>query len=489
MNPAVESDSERILRGRPRGKRANIKYLFSTDRRFPAACGGELQFGRVFFSGGLAKRDRIVPRLPVDGRSREPRVRSGKYFRTDQSLPLASDTDIQSARQSLILVRKSLSRLSDYVERESYRGYDPYDALLSPAASHPLFRTPYPRIAFTQILRRLPFNLRPVLGIPMCLNPKGLALFLSGTAARQAAGFPVDQSERIRRLVRLLEDNRSRGFHGICWGYPFPWQNRNQLYPAFTPTLVNTGFAGHALLDAYAVTGDRKPRDMAASAVRFILEDLCRVVNDKTRLCLGYTPLDGSRIYNSNAIGASFLARIGSLLDREDWVRTARRMMSWVSEHQNSDGSWAYGDSPSQGWIDLHHTAFILESLSRYEAAIADRRFRTANEKGTAYFLRTFFRDDGSASLWHDRSFPKDIHAFAAVAALCAVPQDDAVRHKRRSLVRWLVTHMQDPSGFFYYQRHRHYCIRIPYMRWSQAWAFHGLAASLSADSGNGEGH
>jgi endoglucanase len=40
---APESDSERIPRGLPRGKRANIRCLFSTDRRFPAACGGELQ--------------------------------------------------------------------------------------------------------------------------------------------------------------------------------------------------------------------------------------------------------------------------------------------------------------------------------------------------------------------------------------------------------------------------------------------------------------
>jgi 4-amino-4-deoxy-L-arabinose transferase-like glycosyltransferase len=60
--PAPESDSERIPRGPlrgikllyyqiiedlPRGKRANIRCLFSTDRRFPAACGGELQSVRT----------------------------------------------------------------------------------------------------------------------------------------------------------------------------------------------------------------------------------------------------------------------------------------------------------------------------------------------------------------------------------------------------------------------------------------------------------
>ena len=39
----IESFSERIPRGLPRGKRANIIVFFLKDRRFPAACGGELQ--------------------------------------------------------------------------------------------------------------------------------------------------------------------------------------------------------------------------------------------------------------------------------------------------------------------------------------------------------------------------------------------------------------------------------------------------------------
>ncbi|MBN2201791.1 terpene cyclase/mutase family protein [bacterium] len=395
----------------------------------------------------------------------------------------AHGTGRLNAGRSRALILKSLSILTEYVERESYRGFDPYDALLSPAASHPVFNRPLMRIVFTQILRRLPFNPRPMLGIPPGLNPKGLSLFLSGYAARPAAAFPDGREARIRLLVRLLHENRSPGYEHPCWGYHFPWQNRNQLYPSYTPTLVNTGFAGHAHLDAYAATGDPSLLKVAEGSAGFILESLPRVVDDETRLCLGYTPLDRSRIFNSNAIGAAFLARVGSVRNRRDWLHSARRMMNWVAEHQRPDGSWVYGEAPTQGWIDLHHTAFILESLSRYQSSSAgNRAFAPVLERGTAYFLRTFFREDGSASLWHDRPFPKDIHAFAAVSALCAVPQNDAVRIRRRSLIRWLVTHMQDPSGYFYYQAHRHYCIRIPYMRWSQAWAFYGLSAGLAAE-------
>lgn len=431
---------------------------------------------------GSVTRDHAEAAIPDFRPERRTRNRPDDGPSADSRHSGSRRTGPLSEGRSIALIRKSLSILTAYVERESYRGFDPYDALLAPIASHFPFNRPLARIGFTQIMRRLPFNLRPVLGIPGGLNPKGLALFLSGYAIQPAASVPDHREERIRLLVRLLRENRSPGFDRPCWGYHFPWQNRNQLYPAHTPTIVNTGFAGHALLDAHAATGDPRLLAMADGSARFILEDLPRVIDEGGRLCLGYTPLDRSRIFNSNAIGASFLARIGSIRDRGEWLRSARRMMNYVAEHQSPDGSWVYGEAPSQNWIDLHHTAFILESLCRYRSCSGDRAFGPVLEKGTDYFLRTFFREDGSASLWHDRPFPKDIHAFAAVSALSAASQDDTVRSRRRSLIRWLVTHMQDPSGFFHYQTHRFYRIRIPYMRWSQAWAFYGLSAALAAE-------
>jgi len=44
-----------------------------------------------------------------------------------------------------------------------------------------------------------------------------------------------------------------------------------------------------------------------------------------------------------------------------------------------------------------------------------------------------------------------------------------------RRILKWMTTNMQDPEGFFYFQKHPWYTNRIPYMRWGQAWAFHAL--------------
>jgi hypothetical protein len=42
-------------------------------------------------------------------------------------------------------------------------------------------------------------------------------------------------------------------------------------------------------------------------------------------------------------------------------------------------------------------------------------------------------------------------------------------------IVHWMVRNLQDKDGYFYFQKKKHYINRIPYMRWSQAWAFHAL--------------
>src|SRR2546428_5958651 len=72
--------------------------------------------------------------------------------------------------------------------RSGWRGFDPYDGLLSPIARLPVVgRSRSFRLALTQVVKRSPVNLRPVLGIKEGLNHKALALLLSA-AARNAEG-------------------------------------------------------------------------------------------------------------------------------------------------------------------------------------------------------------------------------------------------------------------------------------------------------------
>ncbi|MEP6912635.1 MAG: hypothetical protein ABI923_07765, partial [bacterium] len=67
----------------------------------------------------------------------------------------------------------ALSILLEYCRSQSWAGYDPYDGLSSPVAQMFLFNGRFARTALTQIVKRSPVNLRPMLGINKGLNPKG----------------------------------------------------------------------------------------------------------------------------------------------------------------------------------------------------------------------------------------------------------------------------------------------------------------------------
>ena len=44
------------------------------------------------------------------------------------------------------------------------------------------------------------------------------------------------------------------------------------------------------------------------------------------------------------------------------------------------------------------------------------------------------------------------------------------------------IDNLRDPRGCFYYQRRRFYKVRIPYMRWSEAWMTYALARLIEAE-------
>jgi hypothetical protein len=80
--------------------------------------------------------------------------------------------------------------------------------------------------------------------------------------------------------------------------------------------------------------------------------------------------------------------------------------------------------------------------------------------------------------------YPIDIHsvAQAILTFLEFDNQDPESRLWAQRVADWGIKHMHDPEGFFHYQIRRHYRIRIPYMRWSQAWMQRALTELVWCD-------
>jgi hypothetical protein len=374
-------------------------------------------------------------------------------------------------------IQPQLEKLTHRIEREGFKGHDPYDALNSPLLSTFSMGKKWPRIAFIQALKKLPFNLRPLLGVSKGHNPKGIGLFLWGYAKLYKADGNPSHLSTMDHLLDLLEELKSTGYSGNCWGYNFDWQSRAFFVPKYTPTIVNSAFIGHALLDTYLHTGNRRALELALPIKDFILNDLHRTEENGT-FCFSYTPLDKTIVHNANLLGASLLIRLNRYAPDENLKDTALRSLAYSMNRQRPDGSWYYADTSIQGWIDSFHTGFNLQGIRYFLDEGCAEEFREAYDKGVTFYAEHFFLPDGTPKYYHDRTWPIDIHS-PAQAIVFFSGMGGRYRELTDRVLAWTMENMYDPKGYFYFQKRPRFTNRIPYMRWGQAWAFHALTEYL----------
>ena len=163
-------------------------------------------------------------------------------------------------------IRDVVVGLTKYCIENGWAGVDPYDALNSRVFNAtPFSRSKVCRIVVTQIMKRLPFDLRPILGVPRNQNAKAIGLFLMAALKLSKLGL-AEEPGLADSMVEKLVSLRSPQTSYWCWGYSFPWQTRTVLVPEGAPNLVCTTFVANALLDAYEQDQQSRCLDMATSA-------------------------------------------------------------------------------------------------------------------------------------------------------------------------------------------------------------------------------
>jgi hypothetical protein len=388
------------------------------------------------------------------------------------------------------LLPAAVAKLLAYCEANDWSGYDPYDALNSQVfAASPLLNSRIPRIALTQLLKRAPINVRPLVRIPKTQNPKALALFLASfTRLSQVGRGGMD--ERANEMIERLRVLRSTNVSYWCWGYSFPWQTRTRIVPSGSPNLVCTSFVANALLDAYEAGADSKWLRMAESAAAYVLREL--FWSDGSVCGFSYpTPQSRLQVHNANFLGAALLCRVSRLTGDRRFLDTALSVARYSASRQQDSGSWYYGETAAQRWIDNFHTGYNLCALHAIGRDAATDEFNPHVQRGLAFYLAHFVRDDGAPRYFHDRTYPIDIHCAAqTIITLLQLtdlnPEGPRLAH---DVLQWTMTHMWDERGFFYYRMLRLLTIRTSYMRWSQAWMLLALSMLLAETARDSREH
>jgi hypothetical protein len=336
------------------------------------------------------------------------------------------------------------------------------------------------RLALTQVVKRCPINLRPLLLVPKTPNPKGIALFLSSLVKLSRVGL-VDGDTPIRSMVDKLLCLRSPGEPYSTWGYNFDWQTRSHLVPKGSPNIICSTFAANALLDAH----EEFPSDLwlstALSTADFILDKLFWREGESIA-CFDYTRVERTVVHNANLLGAAFLCRISRATGEKKYRAPALDAARYSVTKQHDDGSWNYGESQTHQWIDNFHTGYNLIALKHVRDYGQTTDFNESIRRGLAFYKAHFFREDGAPKYYHNDSYPIDIHSVAqSIITLVEFKECITVNaNLALEVLSWGMRNMWDARGFFYFQKLPHYTIRTPFMRWSQAWMLLALSVLLT---------
>jgi hypothetical protein len=239
----------------------------------------------------------------------------------------------------------------------------------------------------------------------------------------------------------------------------------------------------------YSATRHVPYLEIAQSAGSFISDELASDLPTDA-FCIRYFPGTNSTVHNASLLGAAFLARLQSFTGK-DFTSTTLKAADFSLSRQRADGSWPYGEGPSQTWVDSFHSGYNLLALREIGRHLTVSGLPDAIDRGYSFYRHHFFRDDGAVRYNHDRDYPVDAHAVGHALLTLAdfSDRDPTALNQASKCIDWATKHLWAPSGYFYYQRHRWLTNRIPYIRWSQAWMLIGLVAILERNRKTGGSH
>jgi mannose/cellobiose epimerase-like protein (N-acyl-D-glucosamine 2-epimerase family) len=295
----------------------------------------------------------------------------------------------------------------------------------------------------------------------------------------------LKERELIGDLIDKILTARSPGCPYSAWGYSFPWQTRTLVVPRGSPNLVCTTFVANALLDAYDEMADERCLKAAGSAADYMVEELFWSEGEINSF--NY-PLktSRSRIHNANLLAAAFLCRVSKLTGEKKYLNPAFAAARYSVSKQAPDGSWMYGELPTQQWIDNFHTGYNLAGIRDIGYYGNTGEFADNLRRGFRFYREHFVREDGAPKYFHNRVYPIDVHCVSqSIITLTEFSDvDPRALDMARNVYHWAVTNMRDREGFFYYRILPWCKIRTPYMRWGQAWVLMSLSTLLEAERG-----
>jgi rhamnogalacturonyl hydrolase YesR len=377
---------------------------------------------------------------------------------------------------------KILINVLNAAEKNKYSGYSKFDALNSPLLKTMSFNNKWLRLIYTQIVKEMPFHIRPLLRVKKFKNPKGIALFARAYFFLYQKTSDLKYLRKGESLIHWLLENPSPGHDRLCWGYNFIWQNTLFLQDAFEPNAVVTVFVGEALIHAYRITEKEKYLHAACSVADFILQDLPVLYETNDELAIAYVLRDVETVViNNQILTGAFLVKVWQHKKENHLLETAVKQLNYTVNRVTDYYAWYYTYPKKKSLIthDNYHTGGILDGLLEYFEECGDGKYMKVFWEGLEYYQNNLFEPDGAPRWMNNKKYPFDIHG----AAQGITTFKKAARHKPEYLPQaekvadWTIDHLfRNDTCDFAYRQGRLFKWNYSLMRWCNAWMTRALA-------------
>lgn len=377
---------------------------------------------------------------------------------------------------------KILIKVLTAAEKKGYSGFSKFDALNSPFLQRVAFNNKWLRFIYTQVVKEMPFHIRPLLGVKTSKNPKGIALFARAYFLLYQKTSDATYLKRGESLIHWLLENPSPGHNRLCWGYNFIWQNTLFLQDAFEPNAVVTVFVGEALIHAYRMTENKTYLRAACSVADFILQDLPVLYDTDDELAIAYVLRRVEAVVlNNQVLAGAFLSKVWKHKKANHLLETAVKLMNYAVNRATDYGAWYYTYPREKSFIahDNYHTGGILDGLIEFFEETGDDRYMSVFWKGLKYYQDNLFEPDGAPRWMNNKKYPFDVHG----AAQGIITFKKAARHRpaylpqAEKIADWTIHHFfRGDTCDFAYRKGRFFKWNYSLMRWCNAWMARAMA-------------
>jgi len=380
-------------------------------------------------------------------------------------------------------INKSYSQLFNWLKKNNFRGYDPYDGL-----NNNFFRKKRRNrllnLSLSNFHKYSIINLRHLFRVKATIDNQGSALIVK---AILKYGLDEDTKIIIEDLLNYIRENSLKYKYGAhCWnGHNFPLQSRMEFQTSEIPGVVGTEACASAFFEYKNIEKYEYIIDILMDVKNFFIKYLL-MKNGITYF--KYKPItqDNWICYNASIIAANYVAKIGIAFGYPDLIKISKKAIDFIISRQKSNGSWYYSLNLTIGkerkQIDFHQ-GFILDSIYEFIKYTnpTDEKYLKTLIKGTEFYKNEQFLPDGRCKWRWPRVWPIDIHNQSQGIITFSKLSDINIEYLdfAKTIAKWTIKNMQDESGYFYYQKWPFFTNKIPYIRWGQAWMMLGLATLL----------